>query len=726
MSRWGLALPAAGLERARWFYWAFACVVALPCIPAIVLRPGQHVLMQAAGLGGVAVLLTVRTAEFRRGRLLSAWSEVPLAVALGSAASAADPLGAGLGLFFTNCFFRAVYASTRRTLIATLGSVVLLAACAQANGEDWQGSAATQALGIVAATLLTRVLVAALTRQNETVIANERLLAAVFDNLDVAVTVGAGASAPALMNPAAQALNHSLGLPDRPVKLHDHFEVYADDGRTPLPRSQMPETLALTGQRVRDRSVVLGLPDGGRRYFSVNAAQVIDDRAGTRSVVTVQDVTTAREAKDRFAHLATHDPLTDLANRSELASRIDQALTAGPADGAVGSVLLLDLDGFKRVNDTLGHAFGDQVLQAVGARLSAAVRPRDVVARLGGDEFAVLLIGTTDGMRLARRICDAVEEPIALGHATLAVTASIGVASLAGEQDADSVLAAADLAMYAAKASGPGRVHLFRADMRDALDQRLRLEAELLDALEHDQFELHYQPYVNLETGQVTGSEALVRWRHPTRGLVAPMGFIPLVEDNRMVIPLGRWILHTACRVSAAWQPADPAQLRTMSVNVSARQLEDADIVTDVASALAESGLPPHGLTLEITESALVDDSPVILERLHALKALGLKIAVDDFGTGYSSLSRLGSFPVDTLKIDQSFVSTVESETGSALVRAILSLAYALELDVVAEGVETLGQAETLARLGCRTAQGYHFGKPAPISSRQPDTAFGT
>jgi diguanylate cyclase (GGDEF)-like protein len=585
-----LALPPVGLARARWFYWAFAVFVAITCIPAIAFHPTGGAAMQVAGLAGVAVLVAARTAEFRRGRLLSVWNEVPLALALGLAASAAGPLEAGVGLFFTSCFFRAVYASTSRTLVATVGAVVLLAACARAGGEDWRGPVVSQALGILAATLLTRVLVAALTRQNELVIANERLLAAVFDNLDVAVTVGAGADAPALMNPAARELNLSLGLPEGPAVWHDHFEVYADDGRSRLPRERMPEALARSGQRVRDQTVVLRLPDGTRRYFSVNAAQVTDHRSGGRSVVSVQDITGARIVTDTLAHLATHDPLTGLANRSELAGRIGEALSAAEAEAVTGSVLLLDLDGFKRVNDTLGHAFGDQVLQTVADRLRAAVGSHDLVARLGGDEFAVLLTGDTDAVELAGRVCRNLEEPIVLSRASVAISASVGVAALTAGQDADALLAAADLAMYAAKASGPGQVHLFRADLRDALDRRLRLEAELIHALEHDEFELHYQPYVNLETGQVTGSEALVRWRHPTRGLVPPIEFISLIEDNRMVVPLGRWILHTACHVGAGWQPADPARIRTMSVNVSARQLEDADIVADVAAALAESG----------------------------------------------------------------------------------------------------------------------------------------
>ena len=728
VARYGLRLPAVGLDRARWFYWAFACVAAAWCVPAIVGRPTGGPLLQAAGLAGVVVLVLMRTCELRRGRLLPVWNELPQAVALGAAASASGPLTAGVGLFFTTCFFLAVYASTVRTLLSTFASVGLLAACASAVDQAWHQMFFTQGLGIVPATLLTRVLVAALTRQNDVVLASERLLTTVFDNLDDAVTVTSDAHAPALMNRAARELNLALGLPAGPVQWSDHLAVFAADGQTPLPREQLPAVLALTGERIQDRSVVVGMPDGSQRYFSVNAAQVADEQARARAVVTVREVTAARHAQVELAHLATHDVLTGLVNRAELVAAIDRARQTGSA----ASVLLLDLDGFKRVNDSLGHAFGDEVLQTIAGRLRAAVRPDDVVARLGGDEFAVLAAADNDPGALARRVCEMIGEPVVLSRASVSLSASVGVAPATTGPDADAVLAAADLAMYAAKADGPGQVQQFHADLRHALDQRLDLEAELLHALEQGGFELHYQPYVNLETGQVTGTEALVRWRHPTRGLIPPLAFIPLIEDNRMVVPLGRWILHTACQVGAAWQPADPAQLRTMSVNVSARQLEDRDIVADVTAALAGSGLPAHALTLEITESALVDDAPLILDRLHALKALGVKIALDDFGTGYSSLSRLATFPVDTLKIDRSFVGRVETETGNALVRAILALAGALELDVVAEGVETPGQAAALTALGCRVAQGYLFGRPtlasaltpvitAPVMTTEPD-----
>ena len=286
------------------------------------------------------------------------------------------------------------------------------------------------------------------------------------------------------------------------------------------------------------------------------------------------------------------------------------------------------------------------------------------------------------------------------------MTTSVGIAYLAPGQSPDDALAAADLAMYAAKGAGPGRVQFFAPAMRAELDQRLALEAELHHALEHGEFELHYQTYVHLETGDVIGAEALVRWRSPTRGLVPPVEFIPIVEDNAMIVPLGRWILFTACAAAAGWQPADPARVLSVSVNVSGRQLAEAGFLADVAQALADSDLPPAALTVEITESVFVDQGPELLDTLASLKALGVRIAVDDFGTGYSSLSRLQTFPVDILKVDQSFVSKIDDSQGHALVAAVLAMAAALMLDVVAEGVETPAQAAALSALGCRVAQG--------------------
>jgi len=337
-----------------------------------------------------------------------------------------------------------------------------------------------------------------------------------------------------------------------------------------------------------------------------------------------------------------------------------------------------------------------------------------VIARLGGDEFAVLVTGGQLAGELADRVCAVVSEPIDVRHSRVSLTTSVGIAHLQPSQSPDDALSAADLAMYAAKAAGPGRVQVFAPAMRAALDQRLALEAELHHALEHGEFELHYQSYVHLETGTVIGAEALVRWRSPTRGLVPPAQFIPVVEDNAMIVGLGRWILFTACHDAAGWQPPDPARVLTVSVNVSGRQLAEPGFVADVARALAESALVPAALTVEITESVFVDQGPELLDTLASLKTLGVRIAVDDFGTGYSSLSRLQTFPVDILKVDQSFVCRIDEPQGHALVAAVLAMAHALLLDVVAEGVETPAHAAALSALGCRVAQGYLYSRPGP------------
>ena len=710
----GLRVPTSGLARARWCAWVISLAVSVSCIPAVVLQ--ADVGLRVAGLVGLATLMSVRVTELRRSRLLPAWTEVPQGVALALAATAAGPLAVGVGLFFSDCFFRAVYASARRAALATVGVVALLAACASITVPGWQRSFASNALGIVVVTLLARV-VAALMRQNELVVRNERLLTALFDNLDVSVMVEGNPEAPGMMNRAARGLQDGLGLSGSPLAWHDTVAVYEGDGRTPLPPEQMPAALAFRGERVRDKPLVLGLADGSRRYYSVNAARFGGADATSQVVVTVHEVTAEREAQLELAHLAAHDPLTGLANRTLLTAAVQAAVDAMRDRGPRTSLLLLDLDGFKRINDSLGHAFGDQVLQAVAARLRSVLRPQDLIARLGGDEFAVLVADGALADELAQRVADSLREPMSLSRSRVTVSASVGLVHASAEADASGLLAAADMAMYAAKAAGPGQVRLFRPEMRRALDDRLHLEAELSTALREDQFELHYQPYVNIETGTITGAEALVRWRHPTRGLLLPAAFVPVVEDTSMIVPLGRWILRTAVAAAAAWQPADPAHLRTMSVNVSARQLDHADLVGDVAAALSASGLPPRALTVEITESALVDNSEVVLARLRGLKELGVMIAVDDFGTGYSSLSRLRTFPVDVLKIDRSFVKDVESQAGRALVKAIVALSEALGLDTVAEGVESAAQADQLVALGCRIAQGYHFATPAPASN---------
>ncbi len=508
LGRCDLAPPAEGLARARWFYLVFAAAVSALCVPAIVLHPGLGTAGTAAGLAGVVALLSVRVHEFRRNGLLPLWAELPQAVALVLAARAAGPLDVGVGLFFTGCFFRAVYASTQRTLLTTVAAVVLLAACASPD-PGWERPFVSQAFGIGSATLLTRLLVATLQRQNHRIVSNEQLLSTVFDTLDVSVMVGPRADAPSTMNRAARTLSAELGLPEPPEPWNTTVDVYGRDGVTALTPEQMPAALALQGERVQDMDLTLGLPDGTRRHFSVNAAPLVAPAAGGGVVVTVQEVSAQRRVQAELARLALHDPLTGLGNRTLLTRAVDGALAALRDGGAPAALILLDLDGFKRINDSLGHAFGDDVLRAVADRLRACLRPHDVIARLGGDEFAVLIPDARIAGDVAQRICVALGEPLHLTRSRTSLSASLGHVQLDPQETASTVLAAADLAMYAAKAAGRNRVLSFHTGMRSAADVRLHLEADLHRAMDDEEFELHYQPYVNLTPAP---SSAPRRW----------------------------------------------------------------------------------------------------------------------------------------------------------------------------------------------------------------------
>jgi diguanylate cyclase (GGDEF)-like protein len=427
---------------------------------------------------------------------------------------------------------------------------------------------------------------------------------------------------------------------------------------------------------------------------------------------TARDRALARELIAK----ANTDVLTGLASRVFLSDQIDRALHA--PGHAVSSVMLLDLDGFKNVNDTFGHATGDELLVAVADRIRATIRPDDFCARLGGDEFAVLLRDgdlsrTTD---VARRLLLATAEPIALTRGRVSVTASIGVANLDGSANAQEVLGDADVAMYEAKAAGRNRVSVFQRDMQERRCARLQLETELRDALECQEFEMYYQPVVHLRTGAIIGTEALLRWNHPRRGLLTPDQFLATAEDIGVLVALGDWILNEACRQASRWQPADPARALTMAINLSGPEMLDADAVTRVRDILTATGLPGELLVLEITERLLISDAPAIRKRIDEFKKLGVRIAIDDFGTGYSSLAYLREFPVDILKIDQSFVRPLGIDTqATALLRSIIAIADALKLDIVVEGVETQTQVEILTGLGCEVAQGFHFARPGPV-----------
>jgi diguanylate cyclase (GGDEF)-like protein len=413
---------------------------------------------------------------------------------------------------------------------------------------------------------------------------------------------------------------------------------------------------------------------------------------------------------------ALHDSLTRLANRTLFRDRVGHALARVQRRAVRLAVLFVDLDGFKNVNDTLGHAAGDEALVAMAGRVSGCIRAADTAARLGGDEFAVLLedIHSEDeAVQVAERLLEALLQPLHIRGKELAVGASIGVAVNVPGESIDDLMRHADVAMYSAKAAGRGRHATFESGMDIAVIEGLRLDEDLFHAVQGDELVLHYQPLIALDTGSLAGVEALVRWNHPERGLLWPDSFIAAAEANGAIIPIGEWVLAEACRQGQRWRQRFPDRRFTMSVNLSPRQLFQHDIVATVAAALRDSGLPAESLVLELTEGVMTHDFAGTSRQLGALKALGVQLAIDDFGTGYSSMSALRQLPFDILKIDKLFVDGITGATSeSAFAHAILKLARVLELETVAEGVEQRDQAEHLRDLHCDLGQGYHFAKP--------------
>jgi diguanylate cyclase (GGDEF)-like protein len=412
-----------------------------------------------------------------------------------------------------------------------------------------------------------------------------------------------------------------------------------------------------------------------------------------------------------MVHQALHDSLTGLPNRALFLDRLAHALSRrGSGGGGEVSVLFCDLDRFKTINDSLGHEAGDELLVAVARRILACLRGSDTAARLGGDEFVVLLEdvqSTAEAVAVADRITEAFRTPFAIVGREVYVSASIGI--VRGSTDAEELLRNADVAMYRAKAEGSGRSAVFEPSMRAEVLDRLELEADLRRAQERGELEVHYQPIVALVDGELAGFEALARWRHPERGLVPPPAFIPVAEESDLIHELGRFVLETACRDAARWD------IGSITVNLSGRQLERADLVQQVADVLVATGLPAGRLVLEITETVLMHDSETTIDRLAALKALGVRLAVDDFGTGYSSLRYLSRFPIDLLKMAKPFVDGVGTEQGAALARTIVDLGASLGLAIVAEGIEQGVQLAQLRRLGCQYGQGYLFARPLAV-----------
>ena len=469
-----------------------------------------------------------------------------------------------------------------------------------------------------------------------------------------------------------------------------------------------------------DRRCEMRLQDGaeGWRHTELILTNLLQDAAVQGVVGTVRDITARKVFEQQLKQQAFYDSLTGLPNRALFQDRLAQAMGGASHRQRQVGLLFIDLDNFKLVNDSLGHLVGDVLLIEAARRLQACVQSEQTVARIGGDEFVILIpqvSGEADASWMAERIAQEFARPFTLDTRDVVVTASVGIAlGDAGHETAESLLRNADVAMYRAKSGGKGAHVVFEASMHTDALVRLELESDLRQAFERSEFYVHYQPIVTLQSGRIHGAEALVRWKHPKRGLIAPSEFIPVAEEMGLIVPLGQWVLEQACRQAALWRaeyPIDGAV--TMGVNLSPRQFQQPNLVENVERALHKAGLAPESLKLEITEGVAMRDAEATIVTLGRLKQLGLQLAIDDFGTGYSSLAYLKRLPLDILKIDRSFVTGAgENEEDTAIVRAIISLAQSLNLTVTAEGIETDSQAILMRSWGCERGQGYYWSRP--------------
>ncbi len=553
-------------------------------------------------------------------------------------------------------------------------------------------------------------------RRNERRVAAaaRRLASKVFEATTDAIALSDAADRVVMVNAAFEKLTgftagEMVGLPwaESPFRPVDPIES-AKRGE------QLLRDGYVTGEVTRFRK------DGKELALWITATCVYEKEGKLANYVRIfSDISALKESQRQLQQLATHDTLTDLPNRNLFNDRLNQAISHSQRTGLGLGVFFLDLDHFKYVNDGFGHDVGDALLTTVARELLSQVRKGDTVARVGGDEFAILLTNlkdtAVDSATVASKVQERFSRPLLVGERELTITPSIGISLYPGDgETASRLLTRADAAMYLAKEKGRNGFAFYTSEMSNKAIERVGLEAALRRALQLGQFELHYQPQVLIASGEVTGMEALLRWRHPDMGLIPPVQFIPMAEETGLIVAIGEWVLRTACLQARAWQDAGLPSL-TVAVNLSALQLRQPGFVAVVSKILAETGLEPRYLDLELTESMVMGKTDFAVPTLKDLKALGVALTIDDFGTGYSNLGYLKSFPLDQIKIDRSFVADLpDSNDAASIARAIVSMGHSLGLRVIPEGVETFAQARFLARIGCEHAQGFLYAKPLP------------